>query len=110
MSETAAETPAAAAPVSEATIGDLIDEKIRAALEALKGDGSTPEPEPQDVAAEVRAELAKLEQAEDRKAARDTEKAANEARLAAIEERQKAVEKPPKEYKKVQAWMWGKDE
>ena len=87
-------------------------EELKAAVLGGGGQGSESSPEskaPADVQAEVRAELAKLKQAEERKAARDKEKADNEARLAAIED--KVREKPPKEYRKVERFMrWDKDE
>jgi len=107
-----AETPAQETAPLEQRVDNLSD-KVDQILAHLKPGGSEAgtetDPEPAaDVAAEVRAELAKLKSAEQAKAKRDQDKADTESRLAAVED--KVKEKPPMEYRKVTNWMgWTED-
>ena len=87
---------------------DVIGQKIDQILglghkpEQAEAEGESP-----DVASEVRAELAKLKQAEERKAAR--EKQASE--IDELKQTVKAIkERPPKEYRRVTNVVWGRDE
>lgn len=96
------------------TVSEL-DRKVDSIIETLKrivSPGEKPEAaepaagEP-DVGAEVRAELAKLKAAEDRKKkAEDRDKEVSELKdtVAKIKERK------PKEYRKVTNLVWGRDE
>jgi len=96
---------------------ESLESKVDGIVETLKritGGGHEEAPatveaeaEEPDVAAQVKAELAKLKAAEDRKA-----KA--EARDKDVDELKETVkkikEKPPKEYRKVTNLIWGRDE
>lgn len=101
-----------AAPVEDRV--DALSGKVDQILSFLSGGksegaGTESEPEaPADVAAEVRAELAKLKAADERKAARDKEKSDAENRLKAVED--KVKEQPPREYRKVTNFMGWSDE
>ena len=96
----------------EPTVKELAG-KVDQILDVLKGGhpeaGSESEPAaPEDTAAVVRSELAKLKAKEDAKARTDKEKADTAARLEKVE---KAVEKPPREYRKVTRFMrWTGDD
>jgi hypothetical protein len=96
---------------------DSLESKVDGIVETLKrilhpGDGAPPvaaEPaaEEPDVAAQVKAELAKLKAAEDKKkAAADKDKEFTELKETVA----KIQEKPPKEYRKVTNLVWGRDE
>lgn len=120
MTDQATETtppPAPAEPAEgEPTIAKL-DEKVDKLADAVRalldggGKGSS-EPElsdqDRDTASLVREELAKLKQAEDRKARKDAEA----GKLADLEGKVKAItEKAPREYKRVTRWMgWTGDD
>ena len=89
---------------------DDLHDKVDKIFGKLFGDGEKAaekaEAEPRSIAAEVRAELAKLKRAEDRKKADDD-------RAAEVEELKKKVaaqEKPPKEYRKITSRLWGDKE
>ena len=117
------ETPSGGteAPEQEGTQEDRIDalegkvDAIGQKIDQLLGLGKKPEQpteasaeaEAPTVAAEVRAELAKLKQAEDRKKAR-------ESQAKDIDELKETVkkirERPPKEYRKFTNMVWGRDE
>ena len=88
-------------------IGQKIDQILGLGHKPDAPEAAEPEAEAPDVASEVRAELAKLKQAEERKAAR-------EKRDADISELKETVakirEKPPKEYRKVTNLVWGRDD
>lgn len=88
-------------------IGQKIDQILGLGHKPEQPTEATPEAEAPGVAAEVRAELAKLKQAEDRKKAR-------ESQAKDIDELKETVkkirERPPKEYRKVTNMVWGRDE
>lgn len=88
-------------------IGQKIDQILGLGKKPEQPTEATAEDETPGVAAEVRAELAKLKQAEDRKKAR-------ESQAKDIDELKETVkkirERPPKEYRKVTNLVWGRDE
>ena len=108
------------APEHEGTQGDrleAVESKLDGVIETLKkilhpGDGEAPaaaEPaaEEPDVASQVKAELAKLKAAEDRKAKAE----ARDKEVDELKETVKKIkEKPPKEYRRVTNLIWGRDE
>lgn len=113
--ETAEETetsPAAEPASSEPSALDKLEakvDKLAQAVERLMSGGKS-EPTGEDqaqaasVADEVRAELARLKQAEDRKSRRD----ADSKRLDEVEAKvQKIAEKPPREYRRITQRLWG---
>ena len=106
MTEQATEEPAAPETEGQPTL-EKLDAKVDRLAEAVGkllggGEKAAEAEEPASVAAEVQRELARLKQAEDRKAARDKEKSDLDAKLAALED--KVKEKPPREYRKVENW------
>ncbi len=108
--ETTAPAPDSDDEASRIRSLDDLHDKVDRIFSKLFGGGEAEvkkaEEEPRSVAAEVRAELAKLKRAEDRKKADDD-------REAEVEERKKKVaaqEKPPKEYRKITSRLWGDKE
>jgi hypothetical protein len=97
---------------SLAEVNSKVDSIIDTLKRLLPGHGeeppaAEPEPETPSVAAEVRAELAKLKQAEERKAARENDK----SRLDDVEATVKKIaERPPKEYSKITNAVWGRQD
>ena len=87
---------------------DKVDHLIEQVKGLFTGGGKTEaEAEPQSVGEEIKRELARLKQAEDRKKT-TAEKDAELARLK--EQVKKLAEKPPKEYRKITQRIWGPDE
>ena len=89
---------------------DDLHDKVDRIFSKLFGDGEKAaektEAEPRSIAAEVRAELAKLKRAE-------AKQKDDDARAAEVEELKKKVaaqEKPPKEYRRITSRLWGGDE
>ena len=113
--EPAPEVPAES-PEGETPSVSELNQKVDSIIETLKkivapgGDApheAEAEAEGPSVAAEVRAELAKLRQAEDRKAAREK----RDSDIDELKETVKKIkERPPKEYRKVTQAVWGRDE
>ena len=104
MTDQATETPAADQEPERIESISSLAEKVDRLMELVTG-AARAEPAEADagsVKAEVQAELKRLREAEDRKAARDREKADSDARLAAVEE--KVKEKPPREYRRIENW------
>lgn len=113
----APETEAVPEPGGEDTpslteLSDKVDSIIDTLKRLIPGHSdepaaAEPEAETPSVAAEVRAELAKLKQAEEAKAKRDKDK----SRLDDVEAKvQKISERPPKEYSKITNAVWGRQD
>lgn len=118
MSETTTEPAAPAAPAAPAEGGETtlaeVSAKVDRLADAVSGllasDHTTggPSPEDRSVAAEVQAELKKLQAAEDRKKRAE----AQSGKVAELEAKvKKMAERKPREYRKITRMMgWVTDE
>jgi hypothetical protein len=116
--ETPASEPTEPGPETGETQGDRIgtlEGKVDQILDRLASliPGHHAEPAADEtegeapVAEQVKAELAKLKAAEDRKARADK----RDGELAELRQKVEQIrEKPPKEYRKVTTAVWGRDE